>query len=226
MMNGYIPPALPGSFGATTLPVYFGGAPPTWYGGITLGARFEVPAFPQSAPGIAVPGSVVSVPSLSMPTVSWNCSSQNKNRSERDDSAKAKVSSSKFRGVSWHARDRAWSARIWINGKAKHIGTFETELRAALAFDIKAFLHYGADYKNFNFPEREERMQIIKALVKKEVRAYSLVFEKIALKELVKVLAKPVSHNAKRSASYQTTSSVSKKLKHKQDEEETDVEDG
>ena len=45
------------------------------------------------------------------------------------------LASSNFRGVGWHVSKRRWRARIRINGKRHSLGTFASELEAALAYD-------------------------------------------------------------------------------------------
>ncbi len=42
---------------------------------------------------------------------------------------------SKFRGVSWNARDKKWMARIRVDGKLRGLGRFAVEEDAAKAFD-------------------------------------------------------------------------------------------
>lgn len=51
--------------------------------------------------------------------------------------------SSKFKGVSFHKRAKAWYANIGINGKRSHIGTFPNEKEAALAYNVAAAKHFG-----------------------------------------------------------------------------------
>lgn len=41
---------------------------------------------------------------------------------------------SKYKGVSWHKRDKIWGASIKINGKTKYLGSFQTELEAHNAY--------------------------------------------------------------------------------------------
>ena len=50
-----------------------------------------------------------------------------------------KGSMSRFRGVSWHKRDKVWRAYL----KGKHLGTFACEYCAALAHDEAAIKEYG-----------------------------------------------------------------------------------
>jgi hypothetical protein len=44
--------------------------------------------------------------------------------------------SSKYPGVYWNKRDLAWYSHIRINGKLRHIGVFQSELNAGLAYQI------------------------------------------------------------------------------------------
>ncbi len=50
---------------------------------------------------------------------------------------------SKYIGVSWFKRDGCWRAWITINKKQIHIGYFNSELEAALAYDKKAIELHG-----------------------------------------------------------------------------------
>lgn len=50
----------------------------------------------------------------------------------------------KFKGVSFHQRIGLWQSRIGIGGERVHLGYFETELAAALAYDKEAARLYGA----------------------------------------------------------------------------------
>lgn len=81
---------------------------------------------------------------------------------ERDMGASVK---SKYRGVSWHKRDKSWTARIWKNGSSEHLGTFPTEVRAGLAVDIKSEAYFGKHFNDFNFRDHDERKLLIKALI-------------------------------------------------------------
>jgi len=65
-------------------------------------------------------------------------------------------SSSQYKGVSYrkpwpdfrgiyrrHRQQRPWSARICVNGKIIHLGSFYTELRAAQSYNEAAIYHFG-----------------------------------------------------------------------------------
>lgn len=57
----------------------------------------------------------------------------------------AHVPASKYKGVSWYARQSRWSAYLSENGKQIHIGYFDTEEEAARARDGAIILKYGED---------------------------------------------------------------------------------
>ena len=64
--------------------------------------------------------------------------------------------SSKYRGVSWHKRDKGFVARVWRNGQAKHLGIFSNEVAAALAVDKALLAIHGPHAKKLNFPKRNQ----------------------------------------------------------------------
>ena len=72
---------------------------------------------------------------------------------------KRKVSSSKYRGVSLHKRNKSkqWHAQIRIDGKKKYLGYHATEEEAARAYDAE-----GARLgQELNFPEEWEDVEDI-----------------------------------------------------------------
>lgn len=50
---------------------------------------------------------------------------------------------SQFRGVSWFKRDSCWRAHLNFNGKQKHLGYFDSEVKAAYAYDKAARQFFG-----------------------------------------------------------------------------------
>lgn len=59
--------------------------------------------------------------------------------------------SSKFRGVYWTNRDKAWRARIMYNWKNIHIGSFVSEIEAAIARDFFSHMLHG-EFAQINIP--------------------------------------------------------------------------
>jgi hypothetical protein len=62
--------------------------------------------------------------------------------------------SSKYKGVSI-TKYKKWIARIRVNGKAIWLGTFDTEIEAAQAYDLAAIEHFGT-FARINEYSREE----------------------------------------------------------------------
>jgi len=60
---------------------------------------------------------------------------------------------SKYKGVTFHKRLKKWQASIRKQGKATHLGTFEHEVDAAVAYD-KAALKLFKGFAHPNFPRR------------------------------------------------------------------------
>jgi len=69
---------------------------------------------------------------------------------------------SRYRGVSWHRRDKVWLARVWIDGKIRHLGCFKLEKMAAMAVDLRHIALFGEHGRALNFPSRAERNRLIK----------------------------------------------------------------
>jgi len=59
--------------------------------------------------------------------------------------------SGKYRGACYHEKARKWHAYINIEGKRKHLGTYETEIEAAHAYDAAAKIHHK-EFAVLNFP--------------------------------------------------------------------------
>lgn len=51
---------------------------------------------------------------------------------------------SAFKGVTWHKRDRRWTARIKVNGRRIYLGSFKNERDAAHAYNLAAVSNFGA----------------------------------------------------------------------------------
>lgn len=61
--------------------------------------------------------------------------------------------SSVFKGVSWHTRRAKWTAQIHVNYHKKHLGTFRSEIKAALAYDAAARTIFGR-FAKLNNPQK------------------------------------------------------------------------
>ena len=58
---------------------------------------------------------------------------------------------SPYKGTFRPAGRTRWFASIWVNGRNRRLGTFATEIEAALAYDMAALEVFG-EYACFNFP--------------------------------------------------------------------------
>lgn len=75
------------------------------------------------------------------------CSSSQNNRNRR----KTKVAtSSLFKGVCRHKRDKTWQASIYLKGKIVFLGNFKLEEDAARAYDAMAVKYFG-QFASLNF---------------------------------------------------------------------------
>lgn len=64
---------------------------------------------------------------------------------------------SKFKGVTWHKAGKKWRAYIKVGGKQRHLGCFDREEDAALAYDNAATEAFG-DFASLNFPDAIHRI--------------------------------------------------------------------
>lgn len=48
-----------------------------------------------------------------------------------------------FKGVSWHKDAKRWRSRIYINGKEKNLGLYDTPEAANAAYEAAALLYFG-----------------------------------------------------------------------------------
>jgi hypothetical protein len=70
--------------------------------------------------------------------------------------------SSRFKGVKWRADRGKWSAQIMVNRQAARLGTFTSEVEAALAYDKAARAGWG-EFAALNFPGPGERSALHRA---------------------------------------------------------------
>lgn len=88
------------------------------------------------------------------------------NGQNQSNSLSKKGSSSVYKGVNFHKNK--WRATITINKKSLHLGTYDTEKEAALAYNTKAKEVFG-DFSRLNIIDGEEKTSFdaIKVKVKK-----------------------------------------------------------
>ena len=65
--------------------------------------------------------------------------------------------SSPFKGVSFQKQTRTWSAKIKVNGKLKHLGSFKDEVDAATVYNFAAYEEWG-EYARLNTPLTGEQL--------------------------------------------------------------------
>ncbi|MBM0275132.1 AP2 domain-containing protein [Micromonospora tarensis] len=65
-------------------------------------------------------------------------------------------SASRFKGVTWHAQRRRWTARIASAGRYLYLGLFDDDEAAARAYDERARELFG-EFAAVNFPRPGER---------------------------------------------------------------------
>jgi len=122
----------------------------------------QIFSHPQGVPSQQI--QVICNPNFASPTSNFLEVSGDLARSRKRSRRSQQVGyiSSKYRGVSWHRRDRKWLARIWINAKIEHLGCFRSEEMAALAVDLRTIEHFGVWYRDLNFPDENVRKNLIK----------------------------------------------------------------
>lgn len=69
---------------------------------------------------------------------------------------KQKGTSSKYKGVHFVKNRLRWQAYIKIHGKTTHLGYFDSEVDAALAYDVAARKYFG-EFAALNFPLEGEQ---------------------------------------------------------------------
>ncbi|HGO4161871.1 TPA: HNH endonuclease [Serratia marcescens] len=70
-----------------------------------------------------------------------------------------KSSTSGIKGVTYHKQHRKWSSRIFVNGKNKNIGYFNTKEEAADAYRKEAIKLHGDFYKDSCAEDYERRIK-------------------------------------------------------------------
>jgi len=80
-----------------------------------------------------------------------NCQKNNLRPCTKTENNRNKKASglSQYLGVSFKRETKKWVARIMVNGKAIHLGYFNTDKEAAIAYDKAAIVHFG-EFANLN----------------------------------------------------------------------------
>jgi len=82
-----------------------------------------------------------------------NCRWATHTQQSHNFSKRKNARTSVFKGVSRHSSNCPWVAQIHENKKTFNLGSFKTELQAALAYDKEAYKRRG-EFARVNFPER------------------------------------------------------------------------
>lgn len=70
-----------------------------------------------------------------------------------------KSSQSGIKGVTYHKQNGKWSSRIFVNGKIKNIGYFNTKEEAGEAYRKEAIILHGDFYKDSCAEDYERRLK-------------------------------------------------------------------
>lgn len=71
---------------------------------------------------------------------------------------------SKYKGVCWHKKHKKWQARITCNGNHMHLGSFDNQIDAAVAYDRRAIEVFG-EFAWLNFPQLIEFRYWVKKVI-------------------------------------------------------------
>ncbi len=81
-----------------------------------------------------------------------NCRWATRTQQMRNTGKRRDAETSKFKGVSLHSQNKRWIAQIGHNRRTIYIGSFDSEIEAAEAYDQEARRLFG-DYANTNFQD-------------------------------------------------------------------------
>jgi len=63
---------------------------------------------------------------------------------------------SKYKGVYWNKNDKKWQASITLSKKKTYLGQYNSEVSAAIAYDIAAYQYFG-EFAKLNFESSDWR---------------------------------------------------------------------
>lgn len=75
--------------------------------------------------------------------------SQNIANAKKRPRLKGETPVSKYKGVSWHVHVKKWNAKIGVNGRRIHLGYFDSEEEASVAYINAAKLYFGEYNRGF-----------------------------------------------------------------------------
>jgi hypothetical protein len=103
--------------------------------------------------------------------------------------------SSIYKGVCFHKRTYKWESKIEFNYKTIHIGCFESEIAAAVAYDAKARELFG-EFAYLNFPDHISTNEVNDFIYKLNGRIFRVVFVKRSNSQIREMLCRTgVSRN-------------------------------
>jgi len=73
-------------------------------------------------------------------------------------------SHSRYKGLTWHKRNKRWEVQIIKSSKRTFIGSFDNELNAAMAYDRKAEQLFG-EFAYLNFPQLAEFRKFARKII-------------------------------------------------------------
>ena len=71
---------------------------------------------------------------------------------------------SRYKGVSWHKRQKKWAVRIGKPKESIYLGSFDDEMEAGVAYDRKAEELFG-EFAYLNFPQLVEFRRYLKRII-------------------------------------------------------------
>lgn len=83
-----------------------------------------------------------------------NCRWASHSQQMRNTRKRKTAKTSQYRGVSKHSQNTSWVAQGHKDGRPVNIGSFQSELEAATAYDAWAVVNYG-EFASLNFPEQQ-----------------------------------------------------------------------